>query len=105
MDYFFNLFLGVHSYSGQRVERLQTLHRVPGASQRPEEKVPTGGHLHLPTQESLRKQGGFIVHRPISGCFTVKASTSSQLEDETLHLGMAPDGDGFLNRRFFKHKC
>lgn len=48
---------GVHPYLGQRVERVQALHRVQGAPQPPEVTVPTSGHLQLPTQESHREQG------------------------------------------------
>lgn len=48
---------GLHPYPGQRVERVQALRRVQGAPQPPENAVPAGGRLQLPTQESHRKQG------------------------------------------------
>lgn len=39
------------------MERVQAVHRVQGAPQPPENAVSPGRHLHLPTQESFRKQG------------------------------------------------
>ena len=48
---------GVHPHPGQRVECVQTLHRVQGTTQPPEEPVSTGGNLQLPTEESHREQG------------------------------------------------
>lgn len=57
--FFFSLLLssGVYPYPGQRVERVQAVHRVQGAPQPPENAVSPDWRLHLPTQESFRKQG------------------------------------------------
>lgn len=49
---------GLHPHPGQRVERVQALRRVQGATQPPEDAVSAGGRLQLPAQESHRKQGG-----------------------------------------------
>lgn len=73
---------GVHPYPGQRVECIQALHRVQGASQPPEDPVSTGGHLQLPTQESHREQGELKV--TTTYCVTDQLPLSGTLSSQQL---------------------
>lgn len=70
---------GVYSYPGQRVERVQAVHGVQGAPQPPENAVSPGGHLHLPTQESFRKQGElFFSFVRLSACTFILVAVWSE---------------------------
>lgn len=69
---------GVHPHPGQRVERVQALHRVQGAPQPPEDPVSTGGHLQLPTQESHREQGKLTVTQSVWSSLSTATTVCEQ---------------------------